>query len=103
VNAFTAAAIVLHADPNLGETATYFAKGQGPGVTIRVVRSAPDVDQSVFGQSIRTPTIALRVLKSDVDTLAQGDAFDLADRRVLVIDPKLDAEGTSWAAVCRDG
>jgi len=40
-NAFTAAVAVLHADANLSEAATYYAGGIGPGVALRVIRSAP--------------------------------------------------------------
>lgn len=87
----------------MGEDAVYRAKGQGPGVTIRVIRSQPDEHAVIFGQALRITTVVLSVLVADAPDLAQADAFDLTDRRVLVIDRKLDAEGTSWMAACRNG
>lgn len=103
MNAFAQAAAAIHADPNIGEDALYRARGQGPGKPIRVVRSQPDEQAVVFGKAIRTPTLTLRVLCADAPELAQSDAFDLVDRRVLAIDRKLDDEGTSWIVACRDG
>lgn len=111
MNVFAQAAADLHADPNLGEPATYFAKGQGPGLSIRVIRGsvshtypfAQDQVLPVFGQNIKAPTLVLHVLVSDVATVSQGDAFTLSDRRVLAIEALLAAEGVSWAVTCRDG
>ena len=75
-DAFSAAAAVLHADENLSEPATYYAGGSGPGVALRVIRSAPiqPVYGPAGGMGNLQASLMADMLVADVPTQpAEGD------------------------------
>jgi hypothetical protein len=75
-DAFSAAAAVLHADENLSEPATYYAGGSGPGVALRVIRSAPiqPVYGPAGGMGNLQASLVADMLITDVPTQpAEGD------------------------------
>ena len=76
MNAFVAAAAVLHADANLSEAAIYYAGGFGPGVALRVIRSAPiqPVYGPAGGMGNLQANLLADILITDVPTQpAEGD------------------------------
>lgn len=73
MEAFRAALDTLFADPNLGETAIWQARGVGPGVPVRVIRRRPDAVVE-FGASralMATDLIDLR--RTEAAAIDEGD------------------------------
>jgi hypothetical protein len=102
-NAFTAAAAVLHADANLSEAAIYYAGGIGPGVALRVIRTAPDATEQAFSIGIVRETDVLSVAVAILPSVAIGDVFTLAGgvQLTVVSHPMRDVTQTAWQVMCR--
>lgn len=101
MNAFAAATAALMADPNLALPALYKAGGAGPGVTVRVVRSAPDAVAQGFGAAVISATDVLTVAAADIPACASGDTFTIGADVLTAQLVRLDATGTAWRVECR--
>lgn len=91
------------ADPDLAESATYYAGGAGPGQALRVARDAPDATEQAFGTGIVQATDVLSVAVADLPDVAIGDVFILADEAELTVvsQPMRDVTQTAWQVMCR--
>lgn len=102
MTAFDDAASVLYADPQMSVSAVYRAQGRGAPQDVRVIAGVPDDIQQVFGQSVRVATVTVSVRVADVADVRAGDTFDIGDRRMVALEPRLDVEGVAWSVLCRN-
>lgn len=102
MSVFAAAETVIHRDPNLSIAATYRAGGHGPGLPVRIVRSAASGIVSAMGRSMRvTEDGSISVLASD-GRPERGDTWELDDGTILTAtDTERSAEGASWTVTVR--
>lgn len=103
MTAFATALAALFRDRNIAVDALYRVGGSGPGVLVRVIRTAPD-RIAAFGESrFVTDTMALDVWIADAPGLAAGDTFEIAGTLHEVRGaPVRDAERLVWAAEVRE-
>ena len=97
MDALTAAIDLLLTDPVLGRDALYREGDAGPGVPVRVVLARPDRVGS-FGETRHASgTAMLEVRRSEVQSPAGGDSFEVDGERLLVQgEPLADAERLLW-------
>jgi hypothetical protein len=98
-DAFAAAAVVLHADQNLSEPATYYAGGAGPGQALRVIRSAPIVPAfgPAGGMGSLQPACVVDMLVSDVPTQpSPGDLLLMGSETYRVQSAERDDLRLTW-------
>lgn len=98
-NAFIAAAAVLHADLNISEPATYYAGGAGPGVALRVIRSAPIAPAfgPAGGMGSLQATCAVDLLIADLPTQPEpGDVLLMGDEEFKVQSAERDELRLTW-------
>ncbi len=100
MTAFADAMAVVVADPNLGVPAVYQAGVVGPGVAIRVVRSAPDETFDALGTSLVRPTDVLLVAASDVPAPAKGDVVLVGSEALTVLAAIRDPVGAAHRLLC---
>jgi len=103
VNAFAAAMAALVADGHLGIDAVYRAGGTGSPITVRVVRSSPDVTASVFDASVVQATDVLTVPTASLSDAAPGDTFTVGADMLTVKHVERSATGVALTAYCRRG
>lgn len=101
MTAFALAMATLAADGNLGVSAAWRAAGTGPPVTVRVVRSSPDLTAASFDAAIVQATDVIAVPVAAVATLAAGDTFTIGADLLTVQHVERDATGAAWRAFCR--
>jgi len=101
VSAFAAAMEALLADPNLGLDAVYRAQGTGPGLALRVVRSAPDRLGEAFGTTVVQATDVLSVATAALPAVEAGDTFLVGTDLLTVLHAERDAAGVAWRLPCR--
>ena len=103
MNAFAAAMAALVADGHLGINAVYRAGGTGSPITVRVVRSSPDVTASVFDASVVQATDVLTVPTASLSDAAPGDTFTVGADMLTVKHVERSATGVALTAYCRRG
>jgi hypothetical protein len=91
---------VVVADPNLGVPAVYRPGGVGPGMGIRVVRSAPDEVVDAFGTTLVRPTDVLLVTATDVPVPAKGDVVLVGTETLTVLAAIRDPVGAAHRLLC---
>lgn len=100
-NAFAAALDAMYADPNMAVDALWKVAGAGAGTAVRIIVDRAPVETSVFKQSTKRATHAVRVRKSQAPGLAANDTLtrtgDGAVFRVADFEP--DDEEIEW--VCQ--
>lgn len=101
MNAFADALAALVADPNLGGEAVYRQGGDGPPVTLRVLRSSPDRVANAFGTGILSATDILSVAIATLPDIAAGDSFGIGADLLTVTHAERDASGTAWRVLCQ--
>lgn len=101
MNAFADAMAVLVADPNLGSEAVYRQGGDGPPVTLRVLRSSPDRVADAFSTEILSATDILSVAIATLPDIASGDSFAIGPDLLTVTHAERDASGTAWRVLCQ--
>lgn len=95
--AFAALAATLFADPNMAETALWFAGGAGPGVAVRVIRRSPDSLTNFDDARIATGSAMFDVRVSEVAEPDDGDRIEVGDQSYRVQGaPLLDDLGLFW-------
>ena len=101
MSAFTAAMAALVADPNLGTEAVYRHGGTGTPIALRVLRSSPDRLADGFGIEILSATDILSVAIATLPDLVAGDSFALGPDLLTVTHAERDASGTAWRVLCQ--
>ena len=101
MSAFAAAMAVLLADPNLGLDAVYRAQGTGPGIALRIARSAPDRLGDAFGTTVVRATDVLSVATAALPAVEAGDTFLVGTDLLTVLHAERDAAGVAWRLPCR--
>ena len=93
---------IIHADPNIGLSATYRQAGRGEGVAVRIIRSEGSDLATPFGRQVRvTEGASISVLAADC-TPAKGDTWTLADGTILTaVDTAKSETGTSHTVTVR--
>lgn len=86
MTAFADAIASLIADPNFGVTAAYRAGGAGDGVSIRVLRSMPDVRMSWAETIVSAGAVLFRIRSADVAQPAAGDTLTIEGETFTVLD-----------------
>jgi len=102
VTAFDRMDQIIHADPNIGLSATYRQAGRGEGVAVRIIRSESGDLATPFGRQVRvTEGASISVLAADC-TPAKGDTWTLADGTILTaVDASKSETGTSHTVTVR--
>jgi hypothetical protein len=101
MNAFADAMAALVADSNLGFEAVYRQGGDGPPVTLRVLRSSPDRVADAFGTEILSATDILSIAIATLPDIAAGDSFAIGADLLTVTHAERDASGTTWRVLCQ--
>ena len=101
MTAFALAMSALAQDSNLGVAAAWRAAGVGLPVSVRVVRSSPDLTAASFDMSIVQATDVVTVPVAAIATLADGDTFTIGAELLTVQHVERDAAGAAWRAFCR--
>ena len=101
MSAFADAMAVLVADPNLGVEAVYRQGGTGPAIAVRVLRSSPDRVADAFGTEILSATDILSVAIAALPDLAADDTFTLGPDLLTVTHAERDAAGIAWRVLCQ--
>ena len=101
MNAFAEAMAALVADPNLGAEAVYRQGGTGPAIAVRVLRSSPDRVADAFGTEVLSATDILSVPIAVLPDLAAGDRFALGPDLLTVTHAERDAAGIAWRVLCQ--
>ena len=101
MSAFAAAMAALVADPSLGATAVWRARGTGPEVTLRLLRSAPDRVASAFDAAVLQATDLPSVAIADLPDLAPDDSIAIGPDLLIVTHAERDATGIAWRIHCR--
>lgn len=102
MTAFAFAVDALFADPHMAEDATWHSGGAGEGLSVRVMRRAPDVVTEFNSGRYVSDAVLIDVRMSDVAELETGDAFRLNGEYFEVMgEPLRDAHRLIWKATCR--
>jgi hypothetical protein len=102
MSAFALAARAMFRDRNMAVDALYKAGGEGAGVTVRVIKRAPDRIANFTEGRFVTDTILIDFLVSEVADPATGDSFTIGDEVLeLRSEPVRDSERLIWAAEAR--
>lgn len=97
MGAFDAGIRALFRDRNLALDVQYWPGGIAPGWTVRAVRAQPDVAMDYQATSIRSDSLLIDVLVSDVAQPRPNDIFVVdGDSRVVDGEPALDVAGLTW-------
>jgi len=99
--AFATAMAALLADANLGTDATYRARGTGPQLALRVIRSSPDRGGDAFGTELLQATDVLAVAIANLPSLGTGDTFTIGADLLTVTHAERDAPGVAWRVFCQ--
>ncbi|WP_323775947.1 head-tail joining protein [Leisingera sp.] len=101
---FGAAINAIFADPNMSVSAEYRVGGSDPAVTVRVIKSSPDVATDWNRASFVQASIIFDVRKSEVPTPEVGDTFTIGGEVFAIREePQRDTEGLCWKLGMRDG
>jgi hypothetical protein len=100
VTAFADAMAAIVADPNFAAPAVYRAGGICDGITLRVVRSAPDETFDAFGTTLVRPTDVLLVATADVPAPAKGDVVLVGAETLTVLAAIRDPIGAAHRLLC---
>ena len=99
MSAFASAVDVLFADPHQATDALWTPKGQGAGVTVRVVRRAPTIETGWAGTQVLTDGNIFGVRVSEVPVARKGDVVEVDGESFKVhAEPKLDRLRLFWTA-----
>lgn len=104
MSAFTAAVDLLFGDPNISAEALYRTGGGdvGSGVSVRVIRRAPDHFASFGDGRFVVDTVFLDIRIAEAPELADGDSLEIAgDFFTIRGAPRRDAERLLWQAEAR--
>lgn len=102
--AFPAAVDLLFGDPNLSAEALYRAGGGdvGSGVSVRVIRRAPDQFAGFGDGRFVVDTVFLDIRVVEAPDLADGDSLEIAgDFFTIRGEPRRDTERLIWHAEAR--
>lgn len=102
--AFAAAVDLLFGDPNLSAEALYRAGGGDavPGISVRVIRRAPDQFASFGDGRFVVDTVFLDIRIAEAPALAAGDTLEIAgDFFTIQGAPRRDTERLIWQAEAR--
>ena len=92
----------LFADPNLARDAIWRAGSTGAPVPVRIVLRQPDRVESFGETRIWTESVIGDVRTHDVPSLAEADAFEIADAIYVVQgEPVRDSERLVWTVELR--
>lgn len=91
----------LVADPNLGVEAIYRQSGTGAPIALRVLRSSPDRVADAFATEIIAATDILSVPIAALPNLAAGDTLTVGPDLLTVTSATRDATGTAWRVLCQ--
>jgi hypothetical protein len=94
---FSAAIDAMFGDPNMSVAAEWRAGGIGAPVSVRVIRTRPDVELGFADSRISTPSENIDVRVSQVAAARQGDTVAI-DGDVFTITgaPQRDTERLVW-------
>jgi hypothetical protein len=102
--ALSAAVDVLFGDPNISAEALYRAGGGDavPGISVRVIRRAPDRFAGFGDGRFVVDTVFLDVRIAEAPELADGDSLEIAgDFFTIRGEPRRDSERLLWHAETR--
>jgi len=94
--AFEAALAAMVADANMASAALLRPGGNGVGIAMRVILSAPDAVGNGFGQEVIAADARIVVRKADYPAPAKGDTIEIDATLYTVRAWREDAERVSW-------
>lgn len=101
MTAFDDALAALHLNSDLSEAATYRVGGAGDGVSVRVIRGAPETIEAAFGAQIIAPAIRVHIRAGDLAARPlDGDTITIGATVLVVRHAQLDAERLTWECSC---
>jgi hypothetical protein len=94
---FATAMDAIFTDPNMAVDALWLAEGEPPGVPVRLIRRAPDVETQFGAARILSETTIFDARCSEVPTIARGDKLVVGSEEFIVQgEPKRDRERLTW-------
>jgi hypothetical protein len=97
VSIFATAMNTIFNDPHMAVDALWLADGQPPGVPVRLIRRAPDVETQFGAARILSETMVFDARCSEIPAIAKGDKLIVGLEEFTVQgDPKRDRERLTW-------
>lgn len=102
MTAFASAVGAIFRDPNISVAAIYKQGGAGEGISVRVIKRAPDAESQFNGGRFVSAAAYVDVRMSEVPALASGDTFTIGSEILEVLgEPRRDGERLVWMAEAR--
>jgi len=94
---FATAMDAIFTDPNMAVDGLLISGDELPGVPVRLIRRAPDVETQFGAARILSETTIFDARCSEIPTIARGDKLVVGSEEFIVQgDPKRDRERLTW-------